>query len=95
MLRNPEKTDRARRDQVLHLLSADEVTLVSTREGIPQLADGDEYIDLAAPENGVRTVHGALQLTMGDVLPRAAVSAETWAKICGRFGTRFAMKAAK
>jgi hypothetical protein len=94
-MKNPEKTDRVTREQVLELLSTDEVTRMITREAIPRLADGDEYIDLAAPENGVRSVHGALQLTMGQVLSRKAVSAETWAKISGRFGTRFVTKAAK
>ncbi len=84
-MKHSEKTDHENHDQVLKLLSADEVTRVSTRNGIPGLADGDEYIDLAAPENGVRTVHGTLQLTMGQVLPRKAVSAQTWARISGRF----------
>ena len=94
-MKNPEKTDRVTRDQVLQMLSADEVTHVSTREDVPRLADGDEYIDLAAPRNGVRSVHGAMQRTMGRVLTRKAVSAETWAKISGRFGTRFVTRAAK
>jgi hypothetical protein len=36
-----------------------------------------------------------MQLTMGKVLPRSAVSAATWAKIVARFGARFAPKTAK
>jgi hypothetical protein len=88
--KHPETTDHETRDRVLKLLSADEVTRLRTKKAISGLADGDEYIDLAAPENGVRTVHGAMQLTMGQVLARKAVSAETWAKISRRFGTRFA-----
>lgn len=93
-MKYPAKTDSDNRESVLKLLSNDEVARLST-EGIPPLADGDDYIDFAAPENGVRTVHKAMQLTAGQVLPRTAVSAETWAKISGRFGTRFAMKAVK
>jgi hypothetical protein len=88
-----EKTDHETREQVLKLLSHDEAARLSASKTSPSLADGDEYIDLAAPENGVRSVHGAMQLTMGDILPRKVVSAGTWAKITGRFGTRFAAKA--
>jgi hypothetical protein len=83
------------RDQVLQLLSEEEIARVSTAEGEARLADGDEYIDLAAPRNGVRRVHGAMQRTMGKVLPRSAVSNETWAKIAERFGRRFAPKTAE
>jgi len=83
------------RNQILKLLSDDEVARVSKAEGEARLADGDEYIDLAAPHNGVRRVHGVMQRTMGQVLPRSAVSAATWAKIAARFGTRFAPKTAK
>ena len=91
----PRKTDYEMRDSILRLLSDDEVARVSTEDGEARLADGDEYIDMAAPDNGVRCVHGAMQLTMGQVLPQRAVSAETWAKIGARFGTRFATKPAK
>ncbi len=89
------KSDYEMRDSVLKLLSDDEVARVSAEEGDARLADGDEYIDMAAPDNGIRCVHGAMQLTMGQVLPRSAVSSETWAKIGTHFGTRFAMKPAK
>jgi hypothetical protein len=83
------------RDHILKLLSEEEVARVSTAEGAARLADGDEYIDLAAPRNGVRRVHGTMQQTMGKVLPRSAVSTETWAKIVERFGRRFAPKTAE
>lgn len=65
------------RAQLLKLLSDDEVARVSTAEGEAWLADGDEYIDLAAPDNGVGRVHGVMQQTMGKVLPRSSVSAAT------------------
>ncbi len=94
-MKHLDKTDHETCDQVLNLLSNDEVIRMKARKAILGLADGDEYIDLAAPENGVRSVHGAMQRTMGQVLPRKAVSAETWAKISGRFGTRFALNPAK
>jgi len=78
------------RDQILKLLSKEELARVSTEEVQARLADGDEYIDLAAPRNGVRRVHGAMQRTLGKVLPRSAVSPETWARLAERFGRRFA-----
>lgn len=76
------------RDEVLGLLSDAEIAGLA--EGEARLGDGDEYIDLAAPMNGIRRVHGVMQQTMGRVLPRSAVSGATWAKIAARFGTRFA-----
>jgi hypothetical protein len=89
------KSDCEMRDSILQLLSDDEVARVSAKEGDASLLDGDEYIDMAAPDNGIRSVHGAMQLTMGQILPRSAVSPQTWARIGRRFGTRFANKPAK
>lgn len=85
-----EKTDAEILDQVLKLLSEDEVARVTAGKLESHLTEGDEYIDLAAPHNGVRSVHGAMQRTMGKVLARKAVSAASWARIATRFGTRFA-----
>jgi hypothetical protein len=89
------KSDDELRDSILQLLSADEVARVGAADDEVRLVEGDEYIDLAAPDNGVRRVHRALQLTMGKVLPRSAVSADTWAKIGARFGRRFAQAPAE
>jgi hypothetical protein len=77
-------------DPILTLLSDEEIARVSAAEGEARLADGDEYIDLGAPHNGVRRVHKVMQQTTGKVLPRSAVSPKTWAQIAERFGTRFA-----
>jgi hypothetical protein len=89
------KSEHETRGQIFELLSADEMARVNGAKGVPRLADGDEYIDLAAPDNGVRCVHGTMQRPMGQVLPQSAVSVETWAKIAGRFGRRFAPQKAK
>jgi hypothetical protein len=86
---NPTKAHESR-EQLLTLLSDEEIARVSTAEGEARLNDGDEYVDLAAVDNGVRRVHGVMQRTLGKILPRSAVSAETWAKIAARFGRRFA-----
>ena len=91
MDREPKGESEAR-DLILNLLSEEELARIGKAEVQARLADGDEYIDLAAPHNGVRRVHGAMQRTMGKVLPRSAVRPETWARIAERFGRRFAPK---
>ena len=70
-----------RRHAVLALLSDEEVARVSTWESEPRLADGEEYIDLARPERGALRAQPSSGVVMKDVLPRAAVSPETWSKI--------------
>jgi hypothetical protein len=70
-----------RRHAVLALLSDDEVARVSTLESELQLAPGEEYIDLARPERGALRVQASGAISMKDVLPRSAVSPETWSKI--------------
>jgi len=70
-----------RRHAVLALLSDEEVARVSTLESETQLSENDEYIDLARPERGALRAQASTTIVMKDVLPRAAVSSETWAKI--------------
>lgn len=70
-----------RRHAVLALLSDEEVARVSTLESEPQLAPGEEYLDLARPERGALRAQASSAISMKDVLPRSAVSAETWSKI--------------
>jgi hypothetical protein len=70
-----------RRHAVLALLSDEEVARVATLEAGPKLAQGEEYIDLARPERGALRAHSSAAIVMKDVLPRAAVSPETWSKI--------------
>jgi len=71
------------RDALLSLLSDAEIARVSTLETAPQLAPGEEYIDLNRPERGVlRADHSAL-VDMAHVLPRSALSDDTWEKILG------------
>jgi hypothetical protein len=71
------------RDAVLKLLSDHEVARVATLEGAGQLADGEDYIDLARPERGVLRAHAGQALDVSQVLPRSAVSDETWSKVVG------------
>ena len=70
-----------RRNAVLQLLSDEEVARVSNAETAAQLADGEDYIDLARPERGALRASASTTITMTEVLPRSAVSEETWAKL--------------
>lgn len=80
------KQNAATRESILKLLSDDENARVSTREGAKRLVEGDEFVDLEHPEQGVRRVQATTAPMMGHVLPRSAVRDETWAKIVKHVG---------
>jgi len=75
------RTEYITRDAILKLLSDDEVARVSTAETAPQLEEGDEYVDLETPHQGVRRAAGKPTTPMGRVLPRNAVQEKTWREI--------------
>ncbi len=78
---NPETREGlVRRESIIELLSDDEVAKVSTAEGSGHLSHGDEFIDLSRLDRGVRQADGVV-IPMANVLPRAAVDEQTWAKI--------------
>ncbi len=79
-MKNEDRIRCLTRDSVLKLLSDQEVASVSTAETAVRLSDGDEYLDLAHLELGVRRAPGT-NTAMGRVLPRKAVQEETWIKI--------------
>jgi hypothetical protein len=68
------------REEVLKLLSDEEIAQVSLTETASRLHDGEEYLDLEQTVQGVRRAV-ATALPVGRVLPRAAVHATTWGKI--------------
>jgi hypothetical protein len=74
------------RDAILKLLSDDEVARVSTAEGSSGLHDGAEYLDLEHIDQGVQKANASMKLTMGYVIPKAAVSTDTWSKIVAHIG---------
>ena len=78
MKKAPRAARLVTRELVLELLSNEEVARVCTAEEKAQLAEGDEYLDLAHLELGVRR-GGAV--AMARVLPKQAIEASTWAKI--------------
>lgn len=74
------RTEQVTRDDILNLLSDDEVARVSTAETASRLSDGDEYLDLEQLDQGVRKARGSTA-HMGRLVPKKAVHANTWAKI--------------
>ncbi|MEQ1694234.1 MAG: hypothetical protein ABL901_00195 [Hyphomicrobiaceae bacterium] len=74
-------TDLSARDTILKLLTDDEVAKVSSADVASGLANGAEYLDLAHLDRGVRTAGILNSVNAGDVIPRTAVSAQTWSKI--------------
>lgn len=70
------------RETILDLLSDDETAKVSNAESGP-LAEGDEYVDLAAIEKGVQRTDG-VAVPVGQVVPRKAVLDRTWRAIMQR-----------
>jgi hypothetical protein len=83
-MNNHTKTDHVARENILRLLSDDEVASVSRIETTARLLDGEEYLDLEEIEQGVRSAFGTTPTPMGQVLARRAVHATTWDKILER-----------
>ncbi|MEP7010290.1 MAG: hypothetical protein ABJC13_08230 [Acidobacteriota bacterium] len=68
------------REAILKLLSDDEVASVSTAETAASLAYGEEYLDLENLDQGVQSANDDTG-SLGNVLTRKAVHADTWDKI--------------
>ena len=68
------------RENILKLLSDDEVASVSTAEAASSLASGEEFLDLEQLGRGVQKARSTAP-AMGRVLPRKAVHDQTWRKI--------------
>lgn len=75
-----EKAQHVTRENILMLLSDDEVASVSTAETMVRPLDGEEYLDLEDLEQGVRSALGTMP-SMGNMLLRRAVHQDTWEKI--------------
>ena len=78
------KTDKLQeyviRQEVMKLLSEEEVAKVNLAETTACLREGQEYLDLERTVQGVRWASRA-SVPTGRVLPRDAVPASTWGKI--------------
>ena len=79
------KTALLSRERILRLLSDEEVAAVSMAEG-RRLPEGEDYVDLDHPQDGVRKVDGSVPARPGDVLPRSAVREQTWSAILSLIG---------
>jgi hypothetical protein len=80
-MNNDIRKEYVTRDTILRLLSDDEIARVSTAETAAGLADGDEYVDLDAPDRGVQRAPDRPVTPMGHVLTRKAVLDKTWRDI--------------
>ena len=76
-----KRAEQIIRDSILKLLSDEENARVSTAEAASGLTEGEEYLDLEDLDPGVQRAKAATKARMGHVLPRSAVSEETWGKI--------------
>lgn len=78
------KTDKLQeyviREEVMKLLSDEEVAKVNRAETAADLREGQEYLDMERTVQGVRWASSTSAPT-GRVLPRDAVPASTWGKI--------------
>ena len=76
-----KRAEHVARESILKLLSSEEIARVSTAEAASQLSQGEEYLDLEHLDQGVKRAQGTTKVSMGQVLPRSAVGAETWIRI--------------
>jgi hypothetical protein len=68
------------RETILALLTDAEVAKISHAEDSRPI-EGDESVDLHRPDSGVHQIHAESHVAAGHILPRSAVSDETWARI--------------
>lgn len=77
-----ERAEQVARDSLLKLLSDEENARVSTAESAAALTEGAEYLDLEHLDQGVQRAKATTTKDRrGHVLPRSAVSDETWHKL--------------
>ena len=76
-----QRVEQDARDNILKILSNEEIAKVSNAEGKHLLPVGTEYLDLEHLNQGVQSAKAATKVTIGHALPRSAVSSETWSKI--------------
>ena len=75
------------REEVMKLLSAEELAAIGTADAANRLREGQEYLDLEQAFLGVRRASSSAS-PLGQVLPRDAVEAATWSKILTLVGQR-------
>jgi hypothetical protein len=83
MKKQPEPVTR---ENLLSILSDEEVATVGTPTTVAQVVAGDEYIDLAAIDRGVQ--RAAESQRLNDVLVKRSVQENTWRKIVTNLNAR-------
>lgn len=74
------------RQQILNLLSPEETAKIAMAEGRTP-AEGDEFVDLAHPENGVQRVKKDGQFSWNNVVLRSALKDQTWNAIVAKIAS--------
>ena len=70
------------RNSILNMLSDFETAKVSNAEDRSAMSEGDEFVDLSDLPKGVQKAGPGKISDPGELLPKNAVSAATWKKIC-------------
>lgn len=81
---NAKRIEYTTRDAILNLLSDSEVARLSMREAGPPLNEGEEYVDLERPTQGIRCVRATPHVAASMMLPRSAVGDRAWSEIRAR-----------
>ena len=69
------------RDDIMKLLSDEEIVRMSDTEAHVLLQDGDEYVDLAQLDRGAQRASTATTAPMQRVMAKKVLSARTWKRI--------------
>jgi hypothetical protein len=77
------RTSYVTRNDLMKMLSDDEITKVSAAEAATPLSDGEEFLDLEHLDKGVQRAKGH-SAAMGVVLPKKSVSEKTWSKLIAK-----------
>lgn len=88
-MNNEKRSAYFTRDDLMELLSDDEIAKVTTAESAASLGAGDDYIDLEQLDQGVRTAkEGTAVIPMGRVVSKKAVKEQTWNSILEHLKSR-------
>jgi len=92
MTSKDSKMDYTTRENILKLLSDDEVASASTAETTAHPLEGEEFLDLEDLDQGVRRALGPTP-AMSHLLLRRSVHKDTWAKVLEQLTALHASKA--
>ncbi len=70
------------REAVLMLLTDGEMARLRAMHRGPPLGEGEQYVNLEDVEGGVRRVHAGTSVVVHNLVPRRAVGAVTWSRMC-------------